>query len=76
MLSNIDRKLLKILLVPDGRISSKSIARKLGVPATTVQRHRRMLEKEVLTLNYMLDLGNSAGTRLTFLSPQRAARRI
>jgi DNA-binding Lrp family transcriptional regulator len=67
MLSNIDRKLLKILLVPDGRISSKSIARKLGVPATTVQRHRRMLEKEVLTLNYMLDLEKFGWHKVDFL---------
>ena len=41
---------MKILLIPDGKMSSKSIARKLGIPATTVQRHRRRLEKEFLTL--------------------------
>jgi DNA-binding Lrp family transcriptional regulator len=67
MLSNIDRKLLKILLVPDGKISSKSIARKLGVPATTVQRHRRRLEKEVLTVNYALDLGKFRWHKVDFL---------
>ena len=67
MLSNIDRKLLKILLVPDGKISSKSIARKLGVPATTVQRHRRRLEKEVLTLNYTLDLRKFGWHKVDFL---------
>jgi DNA-binding Lrp family transcriptional regulator len=67
MLSNIDRKLLKILLVPDGKISSKSIARKLGVPATTVQRHRRRLEKEVLTVNYALDLRKFHWHKVDFL---------
>jgi DNA-binding Lrp family transcriptional regulator len=67
MLSNIDRKLLKILLVPDGKISSKSIARKLGIPATTIQRHRRRLEKEVLTVNYALDLGKFRWHKVDFL---------
>jgi DNA-binding Lrp family transcriptional regulator len=67
LLSNIDRKLLKILLVPDGKISSKSIARKLGVPATTVQRHRRRLEKEVLTVNYTLDLRKFGWHKVDFL---------
>jgi DNA-binding Lrp family transcriptional regulator len=67
MLSNIDRKLLKILLVPDGKISSKSIARKLGVPATTVQRHRRRLEKEVLAVNYSLDLRKFGWHKVDFL---------
>jgi DNA-binding Lrp family transcriptional regulator len=67
MLSNIDRKLLKILLVPDGKISSKSIARKLGIPATTVQRHRTRLEKEVLTVNYMLDLRKFGWHKVDFL---------
>jgi DNA-binding Lrp family transcriptional regulator len=67
MLSNIDRKLLKILLIPDGKISSKSIARKLGVPATTVQRHRRRLEKEVLTINYALDLRKFGWHKVDFL---------
>ena len=67
MLSNIDRKLLKILLIPDGKMSSKSIARKLGIPATTVQRHRRRLEKEFLTLNYTLDLEKFGWHKVDFL---------
>jgi DNA-binding Lrp family transcriptional regulator len=56
VLSNIDRQLLKILLIPDGKISSKSIAGKLGLPATTVQRHRKRLEKDILTQSYQLDV--------------------
>jgi DNA-binding Lrp family transcriptional regulator len=67
MLSNVDRKLLKILLVPNGKISSKSIARKLGLPATTVQRHRRRLEKEVLTQTYTLDLTKFGWHKVDFL---------
>lgn len=67
LLSKIDKKLLKILLFPDGKISSKSIARTLGLPASTVQRHRRRLEKEVLTQNYSLDLSKFGWHKVDFL---------
>ncbi len=66
-LSNIDRKLLKILLFPDGKISSKSIAGKLGLPTTTVQRHRRRLEEDVLTHSYMLDVTKFGWHKVDFL---------
>ena len=67
ILSNIDRKLLKILLAPNGKISSKSIAKKLGLPATTVQRHRRRLEEEALTQSYTLDLSKFGWHKVDFL---------
>ena len=67
LLSNIDRKLLKILLAPNGKISSKSIAKKLGLPATTVQRHRRRLEEEALTQSYTLDLSKFGWHKVDFL---------
>ena len=67
VLSNVDRKLLKILLFPNGKISSKSIARKLGLPASTVQRHRRRLEKEVLTQNYAVDITKFGWHKVDFL---------
>jgi len=67
MLSGIDRKLLKILLFPDGGVSSKSIAKKLGIPASTVQRHRRRLEKDILTQNYTLDLTKFGWHKVDFL---------
>ena len=66
-LSNIDRKLLKILLFPDGKISSKSIAGKLGLPTTTVQRHRRRLEEDVLTHSYTLDVTKFGWHKVDFL---------
>jgi len=66
-LSNIDRKLLKILLFPDGKISSKSIAGKLGLPTTTVQRHRRRLEEDVLTRSYTLDVTKFGWHKVDFL---------
>jgi DNA-binding Lrp family transcriptional regulator len=67
ILSKIDRKLLKILLFPNGKHSSKTIARKLGLPASTVQRHRRRLEKEVLHQNYTLDLAKFGWHKVDFL---------
>ena len=35
VLSDIDREILKILLVPDGNIQSHTIATKLGIPIST-----------------------------------------
>jgi DNA-binding Lrp family transcriptional regulator len=47
---------LKVLLNPDGGISSSYLSRKLGIPQTTIQRRRRRLEKEVLKTVYTVDL--------------------
>jgi DNA-binding Lrp family transcriptional regulator len=66
-LSDIDRKLLKILLTPDGRHSSKELARKLGIPATTVQRRRKRLEKDFLKMAYTLDLAKFGWHKVDFL---------
>lgn len=67
LLSRIDRKILKVLLIPDGKIPSNSIAAKLGLPASTVQRHRRRLEKEVLTYINVLNLSRFGWHRVDFL---------
>ena len=67
VLSNIDRQLLKILLIPEGKISSKSIARKLGLPATTVQRRRGRLEKDILTQSYEIDVTKFGWHKVDFL---------
>lgn len=66
-LSNIDRKLLKALLAPNGRHSSKALAKKLGIPSTTVQRRRKRLEKDFLTLSYNLDLTKFGWHKVNFL---------
>ena len=65
-LTPVDRKLLKTLLTPDGKHSSKSLAKKLGIPATTVQRRRKRLE-EFLAMNYTLDLGRFGWHKVDFL---------
>ena len=66
--SKLDKQILKILLSPDsGRITSKEIARKLGIPATTVQRRRKHLENEILTMNYAFDLKRFGWHKIQFL---------
>jgi DNA-binding Lrp family transcriptional regulator len=66
-LSVVDRKLLKALLIPNGKISTKSLAKKLALPATTLQRRRKRLEKEFLKLSYTLDLTRFGWHRVDFL---------
>ena len=67
-LSEIDRKLLKILLnPPNGRPSSHQLAAKLGVPRTTVQRRRNYLEKHFLEFSYTLKLRDLGYRRVDLL---------
>ena len=57
-ISQSDKEILKILLASreGATITSKAIADKLGIPATTVQRRRKRLEKDLLKMYYSLDL--------------------
>ena len=66
-LSEIDRKILKILLNPSGRISSHALATKLGLPRTTVQRRRNYLEKHFLEFAYSLKLKELGYRRIDLL---------
>ena len=66
-LSLIDKKLLKILLQPNGRISSHVLAAKLGIPRTTVQRRRNFLEKNFLEFAYSLKLAELGYRRVDLL---------
>ena len=36
-LSEVDRKILKNLLTPDGNVNSQELAKELGIPITTVR---------------------------------------
>ena len=63
----IDKKLLKILLQPNGRISSHVLAAKLGIPRTTVQRRRNFLEKNFLEFAYSLKLAELGYRRVDLL---------
>jgi DNA-binding Lrp family transcriptional regulator len=65
--SDLDRKLLKILLLPNGDLkSSKSLSSKLGIPITTVRRRRKRLETKFLKLHYVLDIEKFGWKRVDF----------
>ena len=55
-LSEVDKKILKVLLQPNGKNSSVDLEKKLGVPRSTIQRRRRHLEREYLEFRYVLNL--------------------
>ncbi len=65
--SSVDRKILKLLLDPQGNISSRALEEKLGIPRSTIQRRRRHLEKTYLTLTYSLNLRNLGYRRVDLL---------
>ena len=63
----MDRKLLKILLMPNGDLkSSKSLSAKLGIPITTVRRRRKRLESKFLKMHYVLDIEKFGWKRFDF----------
>ena len=66
-LSEIDKKILKVLLNPAGRVSSHGLASKLGIPRTTVQRRRNYLEKYFLEFAYPLKLKDLGYRRVDLL---------
>lgn len=66
MLTDVDKKILRVLLTPDGRHTSQSIARKLKIPLSTILRHRAKLEKELLKNTYILDLHKLGWHRVDF----------
>ena len=66
-LSSVDKKILKILLEPNGKITSDTLAKKLDLPRTTVQRRRLALEKRFLQLSYTLKLEELGFRRIEFL---------
>jgi DNA-binding Lrp family transcriptional regulator len=66
-LSEIDKKMLKILLNPGDRVSSHILATKLGLPRTTIQRRRNFLEKHYLEFSYSLKLDELGYRRVDLL---------
>jgi DNA-binding Lrp family transcriptional regulator len=66
-ISELDRKLLKVLLMPNGDSkSSKSLSAKLGIPVTTIRRRRKRLEDKFLKINYVLDIEKFGWKRIDF----------
>ena len=71
-LSGIDRAILKVLLdTNDGKRSSMLLSRRLGVPATTILRRRKPLEKDFLELSYSLNLKKFGWRRVDLLISTR-----
>ena len=54
-LSNLDRRLLKLLLESEGGISSLELSRQLNIPVSTVKRRRNHLEEEYILKQYSLN---------------------
>ena len=65
-LSEIDKKILKILLAPNGSMQSKQMAKELGIPITTVRRRRHRLESEFIKSHYVLDIEKFGWRRVDF----------
>jgi DNA-binding Lrp family transcriptional regulator len=55
-LTAFDKEILKNLLESSGRVSSRSISRKLDIPVTAIYRRRMRLENEFLEIVYSLKL--------------------
>lgn len=67
VLSRADKMILNVLLDPDGRMSSHKLAKLTGLPRTTVQRRRKFLEKELLSIAYTLNLKSLGFRRVELL---------
>jgi len=66
-LSEVDRQILKVLLIPEGKVSSHVLAARLGLPRTTIQRRRKYLEKHYLQSSYTLNLKHLGYRRVVLL---------
>jgi DNA-binding Lrp family transcriptional regulator len=65
-ITRVDKEILKVLLEPEGDISTQLLAGKLGVPLSTVQRRRKQLESKYLDISYSLKLKNLGFRRIDF----------
>ena len=54
-LSDLDRKLLRLLLSTGGEIPTHELSQQLAIPLSTVQRRRKKLEDTYLIKSYSLD---------------------
>jgi DNA-binding Lrp family transcriptional regulator len=65
--SEVDKKLLKLLLEPTGKVSSRVLEQRLGIPRSTIQRRRDYLEKNFLNFTYSLKLDSLGFRRVDLL---------
>ena len=66
-LSEVDRKILRLLLSPPVGISSKSISEQTGIPMSTIQRRRARLESEYIETSSRVRPEKFGWRRITFL---------
>lgn len=76
ILSSVDKKILKILLEPNGKITSDMLAKKLDLPRTTVQRRRLLLEKRFLQFAYALNLEELGFRRVDLLISTESGKTV
>ena len=65
--SEVDRRMLQILLLSHGKVSSPVLAKQLGVPLTTTQRRRKRLENEFVDTFYGLRIEKLGWRRASLL---------
>lgn len=68
-LSDTDKEILKVLLSPGDGIkhSSLLLAKRLGIPLTTIQRRKKRLEEDFLTSTYTLNVERFGWRRVDLL---------
>jgi DNA-binding Lrp family transcriptional regulator len=66
-LSELDKKVLKLLLQFNGNIHSHEISEQLGISSSTIQRRRKRLEESYLIKSYALDPLKFGWRRVDFL---------
>jgi len=65
--SEVDKAILMLILEPTGKVSSRVLEQKLGIPRSTIQRRRDSLEKNYLNLTYSLKLASLGFRRVDLL---------
>jgi DNA-binding Lrp family transcriptional regulator len=66
-MSETDKKILKVLLERDGTVRTNLLAKRIGVPRSTVVRRRNYLERNVISSFYTIDLAKYGFRRVDFL---------
>jgi hypothetical protein len=70
-LSCVDRMILKEILSQEEKKTSDFLSKKLGIPLTTIQRRRKILEKELLMKEYFFRLDKFGWRRVDFFISTR-----
>jgi DNA-binding Lrp family transcriptional regulator len=66
-LSEVDKRMLGLLIESEGAIPTHEISEQLGVPLSTVQRRRKKLEENYLVKYYALNLEKFGWRRIDLL---------